>query len=287
MKAFSDLEQFDRRFLLIIFGALGAVITITTIIHHLFPFLIQVPTVVIPFILPAQLRLMELLIWDLSTVFLSVLLYYHVAKKHGILLATFFLTGSIIFTGFEGLMWILGGRFGLTNPTYFFSRGGLWFFEIPLYACLGWFIIAYSSVYAAEHLFKTDRIFWSAFLGGIFAVMIDLWMDPIYVNLGAMALDANAVGLWVWEMQHTLEIFSIPFMNFLGWFLVVFLFAYLWEKIREAYQMKHWSKRKCTLIFYGCIPLLLLTCLVVLGFVEIYIIQPFFHDLNILPVGGP
>jgi len=280
MSRFSKLDPFDKRFLLVIFICLGIVITITTIIHHFFPFIVQVPPVMPPFTSPPQFWAFELLFWDMSAILLSALLFYHVVKKHGIWLATLFLTGSIIFTGLEECMWIFGGRFGLTFPTYFFTKGGLWFFEIPLYTCLGWFILAYSCVFIAENLFDDGKVFWSAFLGGVFAVMLDLWIDPINVNLGALSPYTSA-GFWVWNMQDTLRIFGIPLMNFIGWFLVVFLFAYLWGQIREAQTKKHWSKLKCTIIFYACIPALLLICLVALGFIEIYVLQIWFRNVYI------
>jgi len=287
MSVISNLDRFDKYFLVIISASLTTVIIMTTIIHHLFPFIVRVPIVQPPFMSPVQFWVLELIIWDLIAMIMSAILFYHVVKKHGVWIATLFLTGSIIFTGLEECMWIFGGRFGLTYPTYFFTKAGLWFFEIPVYTCLGWFILAYCCVFIAEYLIKKERIFWTAVLGGVFAVMIDLWIDPINVNMGEMSPYPNATGFWVWNMVNTLDIFSIPLMNFIGWFLVVFLFAYLWGKIREAREEKQWSKLKCTLVFYGCIPLLLLTAFSILWVIEVFIVQHFFANIIIpFPVGN-
>ncbi|NHI94023.1 MAG: carotenoid biosynthesis protein [Candidatus Lokiarchaeota archaeon] len=282
-----DIDDFDKKYAIIIYSILILTITFFTIVHHLFPWILSVPDANLgPYLFPENLRLFELIFWDSTAIILSTILYHYMIKKHGFWLASLFLTGSVIFTGLEECMWIYGGRFGWTYPTYFFTKAGLWFFDIPVYTCLGWFILAYCCVFIAEKLTEQKKVILTAGLGGLFAVMVDLWIDPLNVNLGEIALNTGAKGNWVWEMTNTLDIFSIPFMNFLGWFLVIFLFAALWGKVRIKFENNEWDKKKGTLIFYGMIPLLLLTCLITLYSVEMFIIKPFFANINIpFPVG--
>ncbi|MHA1786304.1 MAG: carotenoid biosynthesis protein [Candidatus Helarchaeota archaeon] len=287
MKYFEEMDEFDKKFGITIYSILIGLVAFLTIIHHVFPWILSVPDPNLgPYMLPENLRIFELIFWDSTAIFFSIILYIYSIDKHGFYSATLFLTGSIIFTGLQECMWIYGGRFGFTFPTYFFTKAGLWFFDIPLYTCLGWYILAYCCVFLAKNLVGKDKIILTALLGGIFAVMIDLWIDPINVNLGEIALNSGARGNWVWEMTNTLDIFSIPFMNFLGWFLVVFLFAILWEKVDDKLKNDEWDKRKSTLIFYATIPLLLLICFLTLFTVEMFIMRPFFANINIpFPVG--
>lgn len=301
MKFFSQLDEFDRKFLIIIYPILIASVIILTIIHHVFPSVFAVPLRQGPYMFPSGMWIFELIFWDSLSIILSLILYAYTIKKHGFLLSTFFYTGSVIFTGLQECMWIYGGRFGLTYPTYYFTKAGLWFFDIPLYTCIGWFILAYCCVFTAEKLFSYKRVILTSFLGGFFAVSIDLWIDPMNVNLWRIALNKPPLpwfpnwgdflnpipgGNWVWLMRDTLKIFSIPFMNFLGWFLVVFLFAILWGKVRIKLENNEWDKAKCTKMFYLGIPLLLLICFAVLGATELLIIKPFLRNINIFPVGG-
>lgn len=287
MKFSWELDDFDKKYAVWIYLILILTIIFFTIIHHLFPWILSVPDAnIAPYLFPENLRLFELMFWDTTAIILTTILYNFMVKKHGFWLSTLFLTGSIIFTGLEECMWIYGGRFGITYPTYFFTKAGLWFFDIPVYTCLGWFILAYCCVFIAEKLTDKKKIIINAFLGSLFAVMIDLWIDPINVNLGEIALNPGAKGNWVWEMTNTLDIFSIPFMNFLGWFLVIFLFATVWGKVRNKFENNEWDKKKGTLFFYGMIPVLLVICLVTLYLVEVFIIKHFFANVNApFPVG--
>jgi len=296
-----EMDEFDKKFLIIIYSVLITLITIFTIIHHAFPSLLSVPPRQGPYMLPPELWAFELIMWDLSAIILSAILYRYAIKTHGVWLSTLFLTGSIIFTGLEECMWIYGGRFGLTYPTYYFTKAGLWFFDIPLYTCLGWFILAYCCVYIAEHIYSKEKIILTSALGGLFAVSVDFWIDPMNVNLGEIALNRCPFGwfpgwgdflnpcpggYWVWKMTNTLEIFSIPFMNFLGWFLVIFLFAIIWGTVKLKFENNEWDKTKATKMFFLGIAISLLVCLLILGAVELLIIKPFLANINIIPVGG-
>jgi uncharacterized membrane protein len=170
---------------------------------------------------------------DLFTVLLSWLCFAHARRHYGFWMASCFLIGSFVFTGLEESLWILSGRFlggSLHNPfgetaygSYWFTRGGIWFIETPLIACLGWFFIAYSCVLTASKVFPNRNIWWRATVGGLIAMGIDLWQDPVQTAPEIMA--------WVWGKADFLLLFGIPHYNFLGWFLLIAVFAVLWEKL--------------------------------------------------------
>jgi uncharacterized membrane protein len=274
------MDRFTRTFSIVILTILGICITVSTLIHYLAPWIFQVPSVH-----PAYLSTsptIELIVMDIGSLVVALLLFNHSYHKYGLWRSLLFFSGSFIFTGLEEAMWILSGRFGLVFPSYFFTRGGLWFFEVPFYTCIGWYVVAYACVFLAEKILLNRNFMLHAALGAFLAMDLDLWTDPVMVNLWrASAIPADS-GMWFWNMEHTLKFFGIPFMNFFGWFLVIFLFAILWKVV--PHRVDKWSYRKTTLIFYGCVPLLLGACLLLLGGVEILIVRNFFADVSIFPI---
>jgi uncharacterized membrane protein len=273
------MDKFEKYFIVIILFCLGICIGFSTIMHWVFPDIMLVPDVIGPSYTGNPL--LDALVLDGGSLTAAIMIFYYSYHRYGLWRSLLFLTGSFIFTGLEEAMWILSGRFGLVFPTYYFTKGGLWFFEIPFYTCIGWYVVAFSCVFLAEKVFPNRGLVFQASIGAFLAVDYDLWTDPIMVNLFHALPPANA-GMWVWNMDNTLKIFGIPFMNFLGWFLVIFLFALLWKSIPS--RVERWGKKKTTVLFYACIPLMLVICLVVLGSVEIFIIHNFFKDVSILPI---
>jgi len=275
------MDKFTRTFSWIILTVLGVCIAISTLIHHLTPWIFQVPTDTPPFL--SSSSTLELIITDVGSLVGAILIFYHSYHKYDLWRSILFLTGSFVFTGLEEAMWILLGRFGITFPTYFFSRGGLWFFEVPFYTCIGWYIVAYTCVFLAEKLVPNPRRYLAhAAIGAFLAMDLDLWTDPVMVNLWRVSAIPTNTGMWKWLMTDTLTIFGIPLMNFLGWFLVIFLFAILWKVIPK--NVDQWGYRKTSLIFYGCTPLLLIICFLVLSGVEIFLIRNFFPNVNVFPI---
>ncbi len=190
---------------------------------------------------------------DLFTLLLGWICFLHARRHYGFWMASCFLIGSFVFTGLEETLWILSGRFFggmVSNPlgetvtgTYWFTRGGCWFLETPIVACIGWFFIAYTCVLTAGKVFPDMGLLGRAFAGAVIAVGIDLWMDPIQTAPEIMA--------WVWGRGDVLYLFGIPHYNFLGWFLLIFLFAILWEKLPEMEQQ--WGRPGATIRFFSII----------------------------------
>lgn len=261
------LPSYDRPFGFVAYGLLILTILLSTYLHHCQPQILRVPDnrdpanwrnpaleqtlladgltadgrarflnegVPLGDNLPAQFAA------DLFAVFLSWICFIHARRHFGFWMASCFLIGSFVFTGLEESLWILSGRFlgGMVNNplgetaygTYWFTRGGFWFLETPVVACLGWFFIAYTCVLTAGKVFPKMGLLGRAAIGGLIAVGIDLWMDPIQT--------APVIMAWVWGKADFLLLFGIPHYNFLGWFLLIFLFAAIWEKL-PAMEEKH------------------------------------------------
>lgn len=247
---------------IILFGLLLST-AFFTILHHAYPTVLDVPLKEIqekgvPFMdYPTMFFL------DLIPIILAWMCFYHGWRRLGLYRAMIFLGGSFVFTGVEESMWILLGRYqmqiqqalgidkipnitsagmmGEVQGTYYFTRGFFWFLETPVMACLGWFFVAYSCVYVADLLLPKAKIIWRATLGGLLAVNLDLWLDPVQTHKTFIS--------WVWVSPDAINIFHIPFSNFVGWFMLIFLFAIVFERLPG--MVKRWGPGKAVLYFYG------------------------------------
>jgi len=273
--------SFDRKFGWIAFGLLLLVILGSTYLHHFQPHVLKVPdnTDIASWTRPAfehtviydrlteeeRAKLLaegvpqgdqlffQFFVMDLFTILLGWICFRHAMKHFGFWMASCFLIGSFVFTGLEESMWILLGRFipqttssPLGEPvygTYWFTKGALWFLETPITACIGWFFLAYSCVLVAGKVFPKMGVLGRATVGGLIAMGIDLWMDPVATSAQLMN--------WVWVKGDVLLVLGIPHTNFIGWFLLIFLFAIFWENL-PRFEAR-WGRAKATLIFYGVI----------------------------------
>jgi len=276
--------DYDNRFVIILTLIFAPVLVISTVLHHLFPEVLQVPNVLGPyFIEPIWL---DLLIMDATTAMLAVLVIYHGFKTQGKYKTTCFLYGAIIFAGLEEVHWILLGRYNLSpEETYFFTRGGLWFLEIPFYTCLSWFMLAWCCNYVSEVVFPDRNYAFHACIAGILAVSLDLWIDPVMVNLGSASIYPNSKGLWVWlsDPRDTFSIFSIPFFNFFGWFLVILVFLILYGYILSDEKIKIRGKTKSALIFFGLIPVFIVITIGILILASL-LINPLLAGVDLFPI---
>jgi uncharacterized membrane protein len=211
-------------------AVLAVTIIFSSILHQFFPGVLNVPSNAgVPH---AGYGAMALL--DLWSMLLAGLCFLHASKRLGTYYAVLFLAGSFFFTGLEENVWILLGRYisvlgGISGQyaaapgTYYFTKGLLWWLEIPVYICLGWFFIAYSCVYVSGLLLPRAGVLARAAAGGFAAMNFDLWLDPVQVS--------PAWQSWKWLTNEPTRIFSIPLSNFAGWFLLIFLFALLFDRL--------------------------------------------------------
>ena len=186
---------------------------------------------------------------DLLSMFFSLLCFWHIKKHYGSWMAWCFVLGSFVFTGLQESIWIIFGRFtglaavpGLGEPThgsYWFTRGLLWFFETPVFACFSWLYIAYTGVWIATKVFRRNSVLGVASIGAFAAMVVDLWLDPIATAAENMT--------WVWAQQDVLRLYGIPISNFSGWFFVILVFAILWENL--PHWEAAWGRAKATKVF--------------------------------------
>jgi hypothetical protein len=205
-----------------------------------------------------------LLLYDILAALGVWLCFAHARKHYSLWMATCFLVGSFVFTGVQETLMILTGRFwmggGKIDPTvwgsYWFTQGLLWFFETPFWVCLCWFIIAYSCVWVAGKVFPNAGLWGRAAAGGLTAMIIDLWVDPV--------LTSPEIMKWIWAKGDHVSIFNIPHCNFWGWFLLIFVFTVLWEKYLPRFETK-WGGWKGSIAFIClllCADILVLTLLI-------------------------
>ena len=257
-KPVAAVPDYDRKFIIVSLSILVAIILFSTYLHHWQPQILRVPSNkdVSSWVNPTfeqtllyrsstdaereKIRkegipgytLGNLIFLDIFVLLVGLLCFQHARKHYGNWMAWCFFFGSFVFTGLEESMWILYGRFTgssvaqgigeLAPGTYWFTKDALWFFETPvMVACVGWFYIAYGCVWLAGKAFPKSGLLTRAAAGGLIAMIVDLWADPVSTSAGLMT--------WVWAAEDCLRIFGIPQSNFLGWFLLIFVFAIIWD----------------------------------------------------------
>lgn len=220
----------EKRTALAIAALLCAVVLGSTALHHVFPGVFDVPSLAgVP-----HAGLLTMFLMDLVPALLAGLCFLHAWRRLGPYLAVMFLAGSFFFTGLEENVWVFIGRYikllaaaapdlGSGPGTYYFTRGFFWWFEIPAYICLGWFFIAYACVHVSNLLLRGRGIVARAVMGGFLAMNFDLWLDPVQVH--------PAWRSWVWLTNEPVRVLSIPLTNFAGWFLLIFLFALVFDRL--------------------------------------------------------
>lgn len=284
---------FGRKFLTVSFAILLAVILFSTWLHHFRPDVLAVPNnadlstwITTPLehtwvyermtdAERAKLRsegvpgtgLGTILLYDLLALGGVWLCFAHARKHYSLWMASCFLIGSFVFTGVQETLMILTGRFwmgqGKIDPTvwgsYWFPQGLLWFFETPVWVCLCWFIIAYSCVWVAGKVFPGMSLWGRAAAGGLTAMVIDLWEDPV--------LTSPEIMKWIWAKGDHVSVFGIPHGNYLGWFFLIFVFAILWERYlpRFAARWGGGAGAAAFIVLLLCANIGILTVLLVWG----------------------
>ncbi len=286
--------SFDKKFAVIAYSIVIVITIITTYMHHLKPEIFRVPsntdiaswqyppfedTYLYDHMTEAEREkflaegvphgdnLVYQFIVDILTFLLGYMVFLHAVKYCGFWMSACFLIGSFVFTGLEESMFIIVGRFlppDIVNAfgepvtgTYWFTKGFFWFFECPFKACIAWFIIAYSCVLTAGKVFPNRGLIFRAAIGGLIAMMLDLWMDPVVTTPELVE--------WLWPKGGHLIILGIPDSNFVGWFNLIFLFAIFWEMLPKLEAKL--GRAKATVAFF---LILLVTEIAIAIFMLVY-----------------
>ena len=84
-----------------------------------------------------------------------------------------------------------------------------------------------------------------AAIGGLTAVVIDLWLDPVATSPEFM--------MWLWARGDLIRILGINHSNFVGWFLLISLFAVIWEWL--PLLVRKWGRFKASIAFFSIVLL--------------------------------
>ncbi len=170
---------------------------------------------------------------ELGAFLIAGLVFYGLKKRYGWTVASFFLLGSILWTTPLETLGISTGSYTYSTfagslfpgyPGYF-----VWIGIVPLWIEMGWFIVSASSfVVFHDVLLPKSRTVAAALFAGLFAVDLDLMIDPV----------ASSNRLWVW-LGPSLSILGIPLYNYVGWFLMIFLYdIIIWNTVIAFRQIR-------------------------------------------------
>jgi uncharacterized membrane protein len=173
------------------------------------------------------------IIAELGAFLIAGVVFYGLKKRYGWTVASLFLLGSILWTTPLETLGISTGSY-----TYSTFAGSLfpgyagylvWIGIVPLWIEMGWFIVSASSfMIFHDVLLPKSKTIAAAVFAGLFAVDMDLMIDPV----------ASSNRLWVW-LGPSLSIMGIPIYNYVGWFLMIFLYdIIIWNTVIAFRQIK-------------------------------------------------
>jgi putative membrane protein len=154
----------------------------------------------------------------------------HGRERYGLKnMAIFFLVTWAVSLFFEALSINTGLPFGLH---YHYTVQSLSLFGVPsviifAYFGTGYFSWMLSHVFTGQYSKKLEGkwIFVVPFIAAFMLVMWDLGLDPIL---------STVLSLWVWESPG--PYFGVPVLNFVGWFVIGFIFYQLFALYLSKYD---------------------------------------------------
>lgn len=138
------------------------------------------------------------------------------------------------------------------------GQSPLWVFT---YIFFGWMGMCGSCVLVAEgilarpgqDMLTQPQLWWQVpLLTALIAMVMDLFIDPVAV----------AAGYWVWLVQGTVY-YGIPLLNYVGWFVLMFLSPLAWICITQHRQWGLWQK--VAVAFGALVPLFIVSVLLSLA----------------------
>ena len=147
----------------------------------------------------------------------------------------------ILSGGFTAIMDLISS-FVVRNYEYP-GQSPLWVFT---YIFFGWIGMCGSCLFIAEGILAkrgqdmiTQRHLWwrVPLLTAIIAVVLDLFIDPVAVT----------AGYWVWFVKGNVY-YEIPLLNYVGWFVLMFLAPLAWIPIARYRNWSYWRKAMVSLV---------------------------------------
>ena len=146
---------------------------------------------------------------------------------------TLLLTGAVtlMFSGIKGnsklILWcltvyiftfsleVIGVKTGFIFGSYYYGDVlGLKLLEVPLIIGFNWVVIILGAIGIASRIHKSSLQI--ALLTGTFAVLFDIMLEPVAVNLG----------YWIWNAGF------IPLQNYYAWFGIAFCASLFGSKLK-------------------------------------------------------
>jgi len=110
---------------------------------------------------------------------------------------------------------VIGVKTGYIFGSYYYGNVlGLQFFDVPLIIGFNWVVIILGAIGIASRIHKSA--FQIALLTGTFAVLFDLMLEPVAINLG----------YWKWQQGF------IPLQNYYAWFGIAFFASLFGSKLK-------------------------------------------------------
>lgn len=141
----------------------------------------------------------------------------------------------IVSGGFTAIMDFISS-FVVKNYEYP-GQSELWVFTFIFF---GWIAMCGICLFLAEgilarprqDMLTQPRLWWQVpLVTSVIAVVLDLFIDPVAV----------AAGYWVWFVQGTVY-YGIPLLNYVGWFVLMFLAPLAWILIARHRHWSYWQK---------------------------------------------
>jgi len=169
-------------------------------------------------------------------IFIFVIAGFHGIERYGLKnMAIFFMTTWIVSNFFEALSIQTGFPFSFYH---YVNLPGPRIFDVSVIIMFAYFGMGYASwtlshVLAGQYSKRLEgkQIFIVPFVGVFIMVMWDLIMDPSFSTLQS---------IWVWQSPG--PYFGVPIMNFVGWFLVVFIFFQIFALYISKYDKNSHDK---------------------------------------------
>ena len=129
------------------------------------------------------------------------------------------------------------------------GQSRLWVFTFIFF---GWIAMCGTCLFLAEgilarrgqDMLNQARLWWHVpLMTGAIAVVLDLFIDPVAVE----------AGYWVWFVEGTVY-FGIPLLNYVGWFVLMFLAPLAWIMVARNRQWGYWKKTLASI--GGLVPLM-------------------------------
>jgi uncharacterized membrane protein len=228
--------SFERRLFFTALTLWLSICVVSTLIHDLAPWLLDVPDTEGPDTLPGLGPAGERVARFVFAAAGAMLAFYDGWRRDGLGRTTLFAFGAMVFAGLMENAWILVASRWLGGEHYYFTTGTLWFIEVPAEVCMGWYFITYSCRELVRGVWPRLVGAWRALVVGLLAMIGDLLADPVFVNLGRSRTPASSVGMWVWEHEASATLLSIPISNFIGWMLIVAGFVHAYERLEHGLE---------------------------------------------------